>query len=193
VSSGAWTAIGTIALAAVTVVAVITNIVITRQDRRRADRQLAEERRIAQEREQFAEAYAIQVTLVKGAPEGEGMDKAQELRVAVINHGGQTITRVEVQFSLDGVGTIGALRQTRLPVVSNVPVDVRAIPRFVESAEARLCTDRLTPWDTGIIAETDPIEVQRLTDPRVMVRWGTRWEQKRGDVRIIQDGEQWLP
>ena len=44
------TAIGTVALAAVTVAVIITTIVITLQDRRRADK-----------REQYAEAYRVQV------------------------------------------------------------------------------------------------------------------------------------
>lgn len=44
VSSGAWTAVGTIALAVATVVAVVINIVITAQDRRRAAANLDAER-----------------------------------------------------------------------------------------------------------------------------------------------------
>lgn len=44
VSSGAWTAVGTIALAVVTLAAIITTIVITVQDHRRAAARLASER-----------------------------------------------------------------------------------------------------------------------------------------------------
>jgi hypothetical protein len=41
----------------------------------RSDARLTEERRLFQEREQFAEAYAVQVTLMKSYPHGEGYDK----------------------------------------------------------------------------------------------------------------------
>ena len=88
-------------------------------------------------------------------------------------------------------------KQERLAVDLNLPPDARVAARFVASAEAQTFSDRLTIWDTGMTAETDPIGVQRLTDPRVIVRWtdrwGTRWEHKRGEVRQIRDGEQWLP
>jgi hypothetical protein len=46
-------------------------------------------------------------------------------------------------------------------------------------------------------AETDPIGVQRLIDPRVIVRWTdrwrTRWEHKRGDVQPVDESAEWVP
>jgi hypothetical protein len=203
VTSADWTAVGTIALAVLTLAAVVTTIVITVQDRRRfreergrSDKQIAEERRIAREREQFAEAYAVQVTLVKSGIHGEGEDAARRLIAAIVNHGAQTITRVEVRFSPDGGSVIPARKQERLPVDSNLPSNVMG-PHHVVSAEAAAFRDRLTPWDTGITAETDPIGVRHLTDPRVIVRWtdrwGTRWEHKRGDVQPVDESAQWAP
>jgi signal transduction histidine kinase len=73
-SSGAWTAIGAIALAIATLATLAVTVVITRQDRRRADTRLNEEvkrnkdqldkeRRLAREREQFAEASLVEVVL----------------------------------------------------------------------------------------------------------------------------------
>jgi hypothetical protein len=168
-----------------------------REERAHSAAQIAEERHIAQEREQFAEAYAVQVTLMRSGVHGEGEDAAQRLIVAIVNHGVQTITRIEVRFSPDGASVIPARKQERLTVDLNLPPGGRVAARFVASAEARTFSDRLTAWDTGMTAETDPIGEQRLTDPRVIVRWtdrwGTRWEHKRGEVRQIRDGEQWLP
>src|SRR5258707_3838071 len=68
VASGAmtatdWTAVGTIALAFVTVVAIITTIIITKQDRDQAAARLHDERRHEREREQEANAWAVQVVM----------------------------------------------------------------------------------------------------------------------------------
>ncbi len=166
-----------------------------REERARGDVRLAEERRLFQEREQFAEAYAVQVTLIRSYSHGGGEDEAQRLIAAIVNHSGQTITPIEVRFSPDGSSVIPAHKQERLAVDLNLPSDTRLASRFVASAEARTFSDRLTAWDTGMTAETDPIGVQRLTDPRVIVRWtdrwGTRWEYKRGDVGMVDDSAQW--
>ena len=53
------TAVGTIALAAMTFLAVVTTIAITVQDRRRAEARIEKERRQQQNREQLARAYAV--------------------------------------------------------------------------------------------------------------------------------------
>jgi hypothetical protein len=65
VSSGAWTALGTILLAAVTLAAVLTTIVITAQDRRGAAARLASERahsdkQMADERARWAASTSAQ-------------------------------------------------------------------------------------------------------------------------------------
>jgi hypothetical protein len=70
--ASALTAIGTIALAIMTVGAVITTIVITVQDRRHAETRTRGDRRHEQEREQLARAYAIDLASkpVSGAQAG---------------------------------------------------------------------------------------------------------------------------
>jgi hypothetical protein len=126
-----------IASAVTTVAAVITTIIITVQDRRRAAGNLAaervrsdeqlreerehsaaqieEERRLAREREQLSEAFAVQVFLgEKRPPAGAGGTAAKRLAAVVVNHGRYTITRVEVRFSLSGMSLISHHRSERL-------------------------------------------------------------------------------
>jgi hypothetical protein len=166
-----------------------------REERERSDAQLAEERRLFQKQEQFAAAYAVQVTLMRSGSIGSAKDEAQRLIAAIVNHGAQTITRIEVRFSPDGRGVISARKQERLAVDSGLPGSPMTA-RHVRSAEAATFSDRLTPWDHGMTAETDPIGVDHLTDPRVIVRWtdrwGTRWEHKRGDVQTVDESAQWV-
>jgi len=65
------------------------------------------------------------------------------------------------------------------------------------SAEGAAFSDSLTPWDSAMRAATDLLDVAQLTDPRVIVRWtdrwGTRWEHKRGDVRMVDESAPWVP
>src|SRR5579859_3562539 len=82
-STDSWTAIGTIALAVVTLVTLIATIVISW----RSDKQLRAERSATREAEELAEAYAIQVI------GGEGT-------ALVVNHGKYTITEVNAQLRL---------------------------------------------------------------------------------------------
>jgi hypothetical protein len=55
----------------------------------------------------------------------------------------------------------------------------------------------LTPFDGGLQFETEAIPERDLADPYALARWtdhwGTRWEHKRGVVRIIRDDETWEP
>lgn len=59
--AAAWTAVGTIALAVMTLAAVVTTIGITITDRRRADARIAPDRKLATERRQAAEAQSVEV------------------------------------------------------------------------------------------------------------------------------------
>ena len=114
------------ALAAVTVAAIVATIIITMQERRRADKKLAEEqerheqevtqerafadkrlqdeRYLLQHREQLTEAYAVQIVVgeKRAADEPIGNTHVKRLAVFIANRGNYTITRVEVQFSPDG-------------------------------------------------------------------------------------------
>jgi hypothetical protein len=109
----------------------------------------------------------------------------------------QTITQVDVGFSLDAKSVIPSFILERLPVAPNIPPEVRGIPQFVQPADSGLFPDALTHWDTGIIAQTDPVGVRMLSDPRVIVRWtdrwGTRWEHKSGHVHPVDESAQWVP
>jgi hypothetical protein len=166
-----------------------------REERERSDTRLAEERQLFQDREQFAAACAVQVTLMRGFVQSKGEDEAQQLIAVVVNHGTQTITRIVVRFSPDGESVAPARQRERLHAELNLPAEARVAQRFGPSAERGPFADRLTPWDMGITAETDLIKVRRLTEPRVTVRWtdgwGTRWQHKRGDVKKVDESAKW--
>jgi hypothetical protein len=55
----------------------------------------------------------------------------------------------------------------------------------------------LTRSTGGRQFETEAIPERDLADPYTLARWtdhwGTRWEHKRGVVRIIRDDEMWEP
>lgn len=97
------TAIGTVAAAVAAV-----GIALWSDWRTRA--QLAEERRLALEREQIAEAYRVQVVsaytdVTVGGSAGRSADRDRSVRrigAMVVNHGRYTVTGVEAQFVLSG-------------------------------------------------------------------------------------------
>jgi hypothetical protein len=201
------TAVGTVAVAVVAVgVALFAEWRAgkrLRAERARSDRLLTEERALSearlrderqlfQDREQFAEAYAVQVVLMKRATD---ITDANRLVALIVNRGSQTITQIGARFSPDGQSVVSHHKQTRIPGHPNLPPELLAGPPFEAPAEAASYGDRLTPWDTGMVVETDAMGVQRLKDPRVIVRWtdrwGTRWENKRGEVQQVQDGSAW--
>src|SRR5262249_52370744 len=129
------TAIGTVAVAVVAVgVALFTEWRIgkrLRAERERSDKQLAEERALSegrlreerklfQDREQLAEAYAVQVVLTKKIV---GVD-AESLVAFIFNRGSQTITQIEARFSPDSQQVISHHRQVRLSDQSNLPLEL---------------------------------------------------------------------
>lgn len=61
----ALTAIGTLALAAVTLLAIMTTIVVTVQDRRRTDQRLSREREQARLEQQESDAWEVQIRLAQ--------------------------------------------------------------------------------------------------------------------------------
>lgn len=162
-------------------------------EREAADARLQEEHRIAREREQLNQAYALQVVLMKAFAD---TPEARRLVVNIVNHGMQTITRIEARFTPDGRSVIPPHRQVRVPG-QQLALPPELTSMFEESAEGPSYGDTLTPYDAGMSIETDLIGVDRLTDPMAMVRWtdrwGTRWENKHGDVRQIEENERWNP
>jgi hypothetical protein len=219
VNAGDWTAIGTIALAVMTLAAVITTIIITTQDRASArtsldqeraaadarltrqlehsDAQLQAERQAAQDAEQHAEAYAVQVVLgvqADAPPDayGDPGDSVKTLVVMIANRGKYTVTRVEAQFGPNGTSLIPPRRSERLPGLDNLSDRLRAgQPGLTEPAYG----NSLTPWDAGMRFQTDQLGSLHVTGPYAVVRWtdrwGQRWEHKKGEVRKISEDEHW--
>ena len=187
-----WTDI----LAAIgTVGAVIVAVGIALLTARKSDNQLKEERRLAREREQLGQAYAVQV--VMGQRQGQ-RDEANQwgdrlpsqtwvLSAMVVNHGSYTITRLEAQYCLNNNILTSPRRFDRFSGFVNVPANLRQGDQ--PSAEHAL-RGVLTPFDEGIRFETDLIPEEGLVNPYWLVRWtdhwGTRWEHKLGAVRQIE-------
>jgi hypothetical protein len=235
--------VGTVALAIATFLAILTTIFITRQDRKRAAKQLAdersaadkrlakeieaandrlkvqreyadaqftderahsarqleEERRIAREREQFAEAYKIQV--LQGERDGgppiepiyEETDGSLKVYGAIIINGGAyTITDVDARLRLADGRVERFAGSERVTGTRKLPDQLS--DGMVGLLEALSHSDRLAPWDVGLRFYTDPMPlmvwypVVRWKD-----RWGTHWEHRKGEMRQIEEGEDWTP
>jgi hypothetical protein len=161
--------------------------------------ELDEERRIAREREQLTQAYAVQVVLSQHPGKGSGSNQYGDrqpshtwrLTAIVVNHGLYTISRVEIQFCI-GNSLTPQHRYERVPGFDDLPKELRRGDRAGSELPLR---GVLTPFDKGIRFETDEIHEDHLVSPYPIVRWvdhwGTWWEHKRGAVRRIADGEQW--
>lgn len=179
------TAIGTVAVAVVAAgVALFAE--------RRASARLQKERRLDREREQLAEAYQVQVILEKRYAES-----GRRLVAYVVNHGGQTITDVEARFTPDGRFCEKPSQQQRVRG-QRVPAPT-IIARMSGSKAVEVAThaDRLTPFDAGLQFRSGALDVRELTKPGVIVRWtdrwGTRWENKNGEVNQIDKDADWMP
>lgn len=150
---------------------------------------------MARDREQLAEAYAVEVRMGDrsvGAP-GERDEAASRVIAVVINHGRYTITGIDAQLRLSAGGN-----------TSLVPFDKRNLMPALEGESAglgwrlaKMHADRLTPWDLSLQFESDPIAAPHLPGAYPVVRWvdqwGTHWEHRRGEVAQIEDGEEWVP
>jgi hypothetical protein len=174
-----------------------------RQDRRRADTQLKEEvkrnkdqleeeRRLAGEREQFAEASSVEVVLA--VPQGSiGFDKrteaaAPQLKLTVKNHGSGAITGIRA-FAVDSTGVF----EFTDPRQAQRWDALNPNSQYVEPVPGAH-PDWLPPWSAQLIFENDLPDsmkdkkedlavypVVRWTD-----RWGTNWEHRRG--KLVQPG-----
>jgi hypothetical protein len=198
-----WTAIGTIALAVLTLAVIIATIVITGQDRRRADKALIaqqehaealrrEDREHAQEAEQLAEAWAVEVIPHVWPESRDGSTK--RLSVSVTNLGSYTITRVAARFSPEGTSLISyesAQRITEDSGVYPLGYDDRAAGFTMSGYEGILTRG------TGLSFRSDPIDTDKLAGPYPVVRWtdrwGQRWEHRKGRVERIEEDEPWSP
>lgn len=165
--------------------------------------QLEEEQQLAREREQLAEAYAVQVLQAErptGAPTedvcGELTADTRALFAIVVNRGAYTLARVEAQFHLStgGNGSLNTAHQTER-VTGYADLDERLRRDLWGPPEYSADIGKLAPWDVGMRFRTDSMAtkftlgwypVVRWTD-----RWGTRWEHKQGDVRQIDESALW--
>jgi hypothetical protein len=208
VSSADWTAVGTIGLAVVTLIAVVTTIIITSQDRERADKQLGGERERsdndrchARDREQLAEAYQVEVALgqkAAGEPKEpvyeEPDDSVRQLAALVVNHGSYTISGIEARFIINGKDPISPASDTRLGGYDKLPARLQAGHERMEDTRFG---DVLTRWDVGMRFKSYPVPERDLVDAYPVVRrtdrWGTRWQHQRGEVRQVKDNPPWIP
>lgn len=164
--------------------------------------QLQEERRLAQDREQLAEAYLVQVTAARQnalppSPDQPARDPAEPVEHAVaivVNHGRYTITRVEAQICLSRNSLTGYGRTERVSSYFNLREELTE-GMVWEARASNLGT--LTPMDLGLRYTTDLMATKFLVGSYPMVRWtdrwGQRWEHKQGVVRKISEGEAWAP
>jgi hypothetical protein len=246
--------VGTVVLALVTLVAIVSTIIITKQDRRRADKRfederqshnkeiaderdlankrlaeqekaaearlkiqlehsdeqlgqereaadarLRDEREFARDREQWEEAYKIQV--LQGERDGgpptdsiyEETDGSLKVYGAIIINGSAyTITGVDARLRLADRSVVQFAGSERVTGARRLPDQLS--DGMEGLLEALSHGDRLAPWDVGLRFYSDPMPltvwfpIVRWTD-----RWGTRWEHRQGVVRKTEEGEDWVP
>ena len=159
----------------------------------------------------MAEAYAVQVVLGEKAqvlrdptievlttpklenPYSVWVD-LMHLAAVIVNRGAYTITRVEAQLSPDGRSLLAYRGQIR---VSSFAAPVGQAKEGFEAAPEAAMHASLTPWNAGLRFEVDAIDRKHPKNPYPVVRWtdrwGTRWENKRGEVRQVDASEAWTP
>ena len=186
------TAIGTVG-------AVIVALGIALYTDRRADKRIKAERQLAREREQLAEAYAVQVAAAErsvgdGPPNQFGAltdSGVRQLAVMVVNRGSFTIIRLEAKFLRDG-SLSAPHAELQVPGLETVPLALRQGWRL---SLWQSPPGVLAPWDEGIRYDSDNFDAGRVNFARAIVRWtdrwGTRWEHDRGVVRQVTDDTPW--
>jgi hypothetical protein len=160
---------------------------------------LEEERRLALEREQLAQAYAVQVLLAqlpgKDVTDAVTADRlaTRQLLAGVVNRSAYTVTRIEVRFCL-GTSTMVSHREVLQLPSPSTPEALRTGPWPCPDPAMR---GILTPFDGGLQFETEYMPERDLAEPYALARWtdhwDTRWEHKRGVVRQIGEDEPWKP
>lgn len=166
----------------------------------RSGREARAERARAQEREQLAEANAVRVLMGQrgtGEP-GDGAGEPARMAAIVINHGRYTITGLEAQLRML-IDSKPSLVPFHIP--ERVPGEQDLDPALLGGVhmrlEAMLNAKQLTPWDRGVRFESDAMSSTDLPGSFPVVRWtdrwGARWEHRRGEVRQIREGEDWVP
>jgi hypothetical protein len=175
------------------------------EERQLADARLQAERESARDREQLAEAYAVQVlTAVPEDKEVSGSAMAKVLAI-VVNHGRYAISDLEAQLHVETPGNtelVGFVSRERIPGREAIdpvllgPVIMRQGLDSIRPA-GMLAPSNLTPWDRGVRFESDAMTAATLQRcypiARWTDRWGTRWEYRLGQARQIARDEPWVP
>jgi hypothetical protein len=173
-STDAWTAIGTIAAAAVTLVTLMVTIVISW----RSTKKLRKERDETLAAEQLAEAYQIQVI--------------GDVNTVVVNHGKYTITHIEASLILkDGPPAAFPVRTRVLQAQGLAAELIQGVPTELTGTKPGDHSDTLAPWDAGLRFVVDASDIANLANAYPVVRWtdrwDNRWEHRLGHVTKIKD------
>jgi hypothetical protein len=180
---------------------------LLKEERENSRAQIEEERRLAREREQLTEAYAVLIISARSWPKetdaSHDPDDPLMCPMAImVNHGHYAITGIDARF-IDG-GKIYRLVSTQhLSAFLRLPAKLRGkLPAGLQWA-----SDEVVPWpenlDVVTLAPQDP--GLRLFGPALRTtelllayplvrwtdRWGTRWEYRRGEVRQVRGDEEW--
>jgi hypothetical protein len=136
-------------------------------ERAHGRRLLKEERRLSLEREQLAQAHAVQVLLaqlphpnVTDAATGE-TPATRQLLAGIVNRSAHTVTRIEVRFCL-GTSTMASHREIAQLPSPSTPEALRTGPWPCPDPAMRAI---LTPFDGGLQFETEAIPERDLADP----------------------------
>jgi hypothetical protein len=174
------------------------------EERAHSRAQIDEERRVTREREQLAEAYAVQVIaadmVIRSWPE-ESITRGRHLAAIVVNRGKFTIMRVSVQFCTDGVNLVPAGSHERVSGLTSIPESLKGgfseISWLFTPGGDGAMYGVLPPWDEGIRFQSDTLPVESLKSPYPLVRWtdrwGTRWQYRLGEVDEVGNDDTWYP
>jgi hypothetical protein len=181
----ALTAIGTLALAAVTVAAVIVTLVITYQDRKRAEDRIRDERQHDRQLEQDQQASDVYVTRT-ATGRLRTVARRLALAVTVVNGGDYTITQVMVRFAIDG-RLEDPERAEHVPAPESSALagnaDILGYPGVLAPGTGL----RVTLAAVKGTAAPEAMPIVRWTD-----RWSQRWEYRKGVARRIRCDEEWI-
>lgn len=172
-----------------------------KEERERSQAQIEEERWITREREQLAEAYAVQIVSARASVSevyghSDPEDPSMCPMAIMVNHGLYAVTRVEARFS-NGRTTYRANQTHHLSAFSRLPDELKGAEDHAMPWPEDLTVVSLTPQDPGLRLIGPAVLVRQSLDDYPIVRWtdrwGTRWEHRRGEVRQVRDDEEWAP
>jgi hypothetical protein len=166
-----------------------------------SEAQLRNERQHAQEREQLAEAYAVQVVAARTSPKTvfANFEVAPENPVecpmaVVVNHGHYAITEVEAKFS-NGQAIYPIWEMRHLSSFTKLPPDLAVAPSGPWDIHSG--GPVLTPQDPGMRFTGTRMALGELIGVYPILRWtdwrGIRWEHRKGVVSQVDEDAAWAP